>query len=176
MYAFIDESGVQLKTGHSTVALVLIEAENLPQIDEAIKAVEAKIGPKTFHWSKMRWDVRLLAFRELQKLPFTFHIAVFTNPTSNADEAIAETLGRLLLAQTIESIYVDGRKSRSYESKLKSTLRKSGITTRKLKTVNDEAFPAIRIADLLAGLYRHILDKSSPESARLQKLVEKKQQ
>jgi hypothetical protein len=59
---------------------------------------------------------------------------------------------------------------------LKVSLRQSKVTTRKLKTVNDADQPGIQIADLIAGLYRHQLDKPSRESAALQILAAKKQE
>lgn len=174
MIVFLDESGIHLKTGHSVFAVVQILESDLDGINTAIQVLEQSLGPVPFHWSKLRWENRTKAFKVLRQLPFEFEIAIFNNPLSNADQAMHETLGRLLSGTAISRIYIDGVKSKAYASKLKVSLRQAGISTKKLSTVNDESFPGIRIADLIAGAYRHQLDKPSPESFKLQALISSK--
>ena len=176
MYVFLDESGIHLKSGHSVFVIVQVNDADLAAINRSIHGLEKEIGTIPFHWSKMRWEFRTKAFKMLSKQPFTFQVAVFNNPLRNADQSVHETIGRLLAGEEISRIYIDGVKSRAYASRLKVALRQSRVSTRKLTTVNDESFPGVRIADLLAGVYRHQLDKPSPESASLQALIAKKQQ
>ena len=177
MHVFLDESGIHLKTGHSVYALVYVESGDLPLIDAAARQLEDKIQPSTFHWRDMSWSTRATAFNTIKTLPFEFRIAVINNPAATTMTITAQTLGSLLAAQDreVSAIYIDGRKPHIYETRLKKTLRDAGITTRKLKTVNDGAYPGIQLADSIAGLYRHQLDKPSRESARLQAMIASKQ-
>lgn len=175
MIAFLDESGIHLKTGHSVFTVVHVLETDLDDINSAVQDIEQSLGPVPFHWSKLRWENRAKAFKVLRKLPFEFEIAIFNNPLSNADKAMHETLGRILSGAAISRIYIDGVKSKAYAAKLRVSLRQAGISTKKITTVKDESFPGIRIADLIAGAYRHQLDKPSPESAKLQALISGKQ-
>jgi hypothetical protein len=178
MYVFLDESGIHLKTGHSVFALVYIQPRDLPTIERAMNKLQANINTSSFHWKAMAWPVRNKAFTGIARLPFHFQIAVINNPAGNIDDVTAAVLGQLLVSkdQDIAAICIDGRKSHAYEARLKKSLRDSGIKSIKLKTVDDRAFPGVQLADLIAGVYRHQIDKPSPRSAALQALITKKQQ
>ncbi len=175
MVIFLDESGIHLKTGHSVYAVVSIEETDLQAVEAGMQAIRKRLGSVAVHWANMRWENRRLAFEGMRRLPFNFQLAVFNNPIENADQAVHETLGRVLAGGSVSSIYIDGKKSRGYAAQLKVSLRQSGVSTRKLKTVNDVSQSGIQIADLIAGLYRHQLDKATRESAALQILVARKQ-
>lgn len=177
MYVFLDESGIHLKTGHSVFALVYIEAQNLQVVAEAATQLEAEIAPSTFHWKDMSWKTRAKAFWVIKTLPFQFQIAVVNNPIKDTNTLAEQALGRLLATsdREINAIYIDGRKSHAYEGRLKKALREARVKAQKLRTVNDHAYAGIQIADSIAGLYRHQLDKPSPESARLQRSIAAKQ-
>lgn len=178
MHVFLDESGIHLKTGHSVYALVFIEVKELPLIAAKLEDVARKVNVSSLHWKSMAWPVRKQVFDALRRLPFTYQIAVVNNPLTSAAEAIGrDTLARLLrdYDQKITAIYIDGSKPRHYEAGLKKSLRDQGVRTVKLRTVDDRSYVGIQIADLIAGLYRHMLDKPSRESALLQALIANKQ-
>ena len=61
----------------------------------------------------------------------------------------------LVVERNILSLIIDGKKGKSYERKFKKVLRDKGISVKKLKTANDEAYPALRLADAIAGAIRY---------------------
>jgi hypothetical protein len=67
-------------------------------------------------------------------------------------------LTHMIIEKNIEKIFIDGKKTRRYENKIKKILRDKGITVRKLKTANDESEPGIRLSDMVAGLFRWYFD------------------
>lgn len=71
-------------------------------------------------------------------------------------------LQHLVIEKNISAIIIDGKKKKSYERKLKKVLRDKGISIKKLKTGNDESYPALRIADAIAGIVRYKND--NPEN------------
>ena len=70
-------------------------------------------------------------------------------------------ISNLLTETKLTTIFIDGKKSRRYERRMKKVLRDKGISTKKLKTVNDEGYAGIRVADALAGLFRAYHDDKS---------------
>ncbi len=177
MNVFLDESGIHLKTGHSVFALIYISPSNTYPIYQAMSAIEASVGPSSLHWSGMAWPVRAKVFMRIKHLPFNYQIAAINNPIRYDQSIVRQVLGKLLADKDDEigSIFIDGRKSNQYEAQLKKSLRDFKISTRKLRTVNDRAYAGVQLADLVAGVYRHQLDKPSAESARLQRMIASKQ-
>jgi hypothetical protein len=114
MVIFLDESGIHLKTGHSVFAVVQIDETDLRMVETRMREAQKQIGSAPMHWANLRWENRRLVFEAMRKLPFRFQLAVFNNPIQNADQAMRETLGRILTGSTISSIFIDGKKSRSY--------------------------------------------------------------
>jgi len=69
---------------------------------------------------------------------------------------------QLITEKNIKNIYVDGKKSKSYERKLKMILRDKDIKISKLKTVRKEdLYGGLQLADSIAGLTRYYIDNPS---------------
>lgn len=160
MIIFIDESGIHKSKDHSCIALVYIEIENLLAIENAVLGVEKKLK-LTFHWAHSVWEVRREFFRVISGLDFLIKVAIIRNPI-NLGKELEEVLLHLIIEKNIKQIVIDGKKSRRYERKLKKILRDKGISTKKLRTVRDESFAGIRLADAIAGAVRYYYD--NPES------------
>lgn len=88
------------------------------------------------------------------------------------DIALEEVLPYLLPERHIERLFIDGKKHREYAHALKKMLRDKGITVKKLRTVNDEAYPTIRVADAVAGAVRYYLDNPNKRATELYKAIE----
>lgn len=166
-YIFIDESGVHKETGKSSIALAYISFEDLDKIQKRVIEIEKEIGIYNFHWSHSSWDVRNKFVAKIGKCDFIAKIALISNPF-NFNEAYEYALKHLVIEKKITSIIIDGKKKKAYERKLKKVLRDKGISVKKLKTGNDESYPALRIADCLAGIVRY--RNENPESEKIKHL------
>lgn len=84
-------------------------------------------------------------------------MAVFENPT-HPEKMIEYVFRHLITEDNIERVFIDGKKPKWYEHKLKKILRDRGISVKTLKTVRSDSSPGIQLADCLAGLVRRYYD------------------
>src|SRR3989339_1238807 len=176
MVIFIDESGIHKKVDHSTFALVYIEIKNQALIDEQILELEKKLRIKPFHWRDHSWKIKEKFLQEALKLDFTAKISVIKN-LADKPAGLEKIMTDMIIERNIKYIYIDGKKPKWYEKKLKKILREKGIKTRKLKTVRSSQCPGVRLADMAAGLSRAFfegrnLDKISKYYKKLEKKAE----
>ena len=91
-------------------------------------------------------------------LSFTFKIGVFKNPVK-IHEMTETIFQHLITEEKISSIYIDGKKPKWYERRLKKVLRDKRISVKKLRTVRKgSALVGLQLADALAGLVRYYFD------------------
>lgn len=175
MLIFIDESGIHKKVEHSSFALAYIEANNYEFLEKKIKEIEKDLEIENFHWAETAWEVKRKFIDEVLELDFKAKIAIVNNPVNPAVE-LERILVHMVVERNIKNIYIDGKKPKWYERKIKKILRDKGISVKKLKTVKDNQYAGIRLADMVAGLSRSYfdkknLDKISKYYKRLQKKI-----
>ena len=108
------------------------------------------------------------------KLNFKVKIAIVKNPVNPTME-LEKVLSHTIIEKDIKNIYIDGKKPKWYERKIKLTLRNKNISTKKLKTVRNKQSAGIRIADMVAGLSRTYYDKKNLQKiTKYFKLLKKK--
>lgn len=175
MLVFIDESGIHKQIDHSTFALAYVEFENYPDVEQRVLEIESKLNIGTFHWSETVWNVKEKFMSAALKLDFKVKIAVVKNPVNPAKE-LEKVLIHTIVEKDIKGIYIDGKKPKWYERKIKHILRDKNISVKKLKTVKDSQSAGIRLADMVAGLSRSYFDKKKPEERYIKfyKKLEKK--
>ena len=173
MVIFIDESGIHKSVDHSSFAMAYIGFENVEAIEKAIIAIEKKHNISHFKWTDLPWKLRAAFLTDVAKLPFKAKVAVFRNPI-RPDEALEWSAQYLLIEKDFKAIYVDGKKPRWVELRLKKVLRDKGISVKKLKTLRDESSPGIRLADALAGVTRAYYDNPKGKATPLWKKVRHK--
>ena len=173
MIISIDESGTHKQDGKSVIALVYIEANDLEAMDKLVLKAEETAGISGFHWSHRNWQMRKSFVESIAKGDFRIKVAYVTNPIK-LDKALEEALQHLIVERGISQILIDGDKPKQYTRQLKKVLRDKGITVKKIRTVNDEAYPVIRIADAVAGVVRSTYDDPEGRAAPLFKLIEQK--
>lgn len=174
MIILIDESGIHAQTGHSTIALVYVEIANLEQLEKQILKVEQAIGIYGFHWAHRNWKIREQFITGLAKANFKVKLALLSNPVK-IDYSMEEALQHLIIEKRINQIMIDGSKPKRYTRKLKKVLRDKGVSVKKLRAANDQAIPALRLADAIAGLSRYHHDKpEQSQAANLYKQIEPK--
>jgi disulfide oxidoreductase YuzD len=163
MLVFIDESGIHKKVDHSSFVLVFINLTNQVLINNQIEAIEKELKIKPFHWadfgSKAGWSIRKEFIKQVSTLPFTLKYIIVNNPIK-PQKMLQQALNLLLEERIIYQVIIDGRQPRWYAEQIKLSLRMNGISVKKLRIANDQAFPALRLADALAGLIRSYYDGS----------------
>ena len=170
MIIFIDESGIHKKVGHSTTAVVYVEVTKLEKFERNLKTIEQDLRIRSFHWADERWLIRNKFLSATPKLDFTVKVAVFENP-KNIGEMLEVVFRHLITEKNIKSVFIDGKKPRWYELRLKKVLRDKGVSVKKLKTVRSETNLGIQLADALAGLMRYHFD--NPEALDAKKWYDK---
>ena len=162
MIIFIDESGIHKKVDHSSFALAYVQFEDYPEIEAKIIEIEAALGIDHFHWAESVWAVKEKFLKEILKLDFQAKIAIVKNPVNSSAE-LEKVLLHTIVENNIRTIYIDGKKPKWYENKIKKVLRDKGVSIKKLKTVRSSQCAGARLADMVAGLARSYFDKKSSE-------------
>lgn len=166
MVIFIDESGIHKQTGHSTTAVVYVKVNNLEKVERQISKIVKSLGIDTFHWAEHGWKVREKFFKQVINVDFTFKVAVFKNPV-RYNKMLSIVFQHLVTEESIVRVFIDGKKPKWYERKLKKILRDKGVSVKKLRTVRNEASqPGIQLADALAGLVRYHIDNPQKKDAK----------
>lgn len=160
MHIFIDESGIHKQTDHSTFALVYIELNNLTEVEKTIIDVENKLKIPYFHWSETIWKAKEQFMDKVLNLDFAVKVAIVKNPV-NPSKELARILLHTVVETNINTIYIDGKKPKWFERKIKKVLKDKGISVNKLKTVKSSQFAGARLADMVAGLVRSYYDKKN---------------
>jgi hypothetical protein len=174
MIISIDESGIHRLTGYSVVALICTtDFDGLAELDLRVIELEKSIGTSNFHWAYKGWPFRRDFINGLARLRFTVRLAQLANPVQ-FDKSLEEVLPFLMPERNIELLLIDGKKPKQYVRALKKVLRDKGVTVKKIKTVNDEAYPSVRIADAVAGAVRYYLDNPNKEARKLYQALEPK--
>lgn len=175
MYVFIDESGIQKSSGYTVIVAVSIDPKDLSVVDQGVLDAEQNLRIQDFHWSKSGWKVRQGFMVAISKLNFTLNHVVIKNPIDEYEKAFETSLGVLLEDMPVTRLLIDGVKSKTYEKRLKKTLRDKGISTKVLKTVNDKSYPSIRIADAMAGIIRSYKDRPDhSDTMKTHRIIRKK--
>ena len=74
----------------------------------------------------------------------------------------------------ISQITIDGHKPKHYIHQLKKVLRDKNISVKKIRAVNDEAYPLVRLADAIAGVSRAADEEPQGRAAPLFKRIKSK--
>ena len=142
-------------------------------IEQLVLEVEKQTGIRGFHWAHRNWQMREAFIKGIAHGDFKLKVAYVANPII-LDKALSEALQHLLVERNIGQILIDGDKPKSYTRQLKKVLRDKGVSVKKIRSVNDESYPMIRIADAVAGVARSTYDEPKGKAARLLKILEPK--
>ena len=157
MYIFIDESGIHKLTDDSTVVLAYVKIDDYPAIEDKVQTLEKQLGIETFHWAHTIWKVKKLFMDKVLSLPFSVKLAVIKNPV-NIGKQLEKLLAHMIIEHGVYTVFLDGKKPKWYEKRIKKVLRDKGVSINKLKSVKDSQVAGIRIADMVAGLSRSYFD------------------
>jgi len=173
MFVFIDESGIHKAVEHSTFVLVYIEIKDHDEVISKFEELEKHFNIDHFHWSEVVWKIKEQFIGKVLKLDFKAKIAVIKNPI-NSSEELEKALVHLLVERDVTRVFIDGKKPKWYERKIKKVLRDKGMSIRKLHTVNSRQYPGVRLADLVAGLSRAHFDGRNQKVEKYYERLEKK--
>jgi hypothetical protein len=80
-----------------------------------------------------------------------------------------------IVEKNIRTIYIDGKKPKWFENRIKKILRDKGLSVKKLQTVKSSQYAGTRLADMVAGLARTYYDKKNLDKIKkYYKRLEKK--
>jgi hypothetical protein len=173
LYCSIDESGIHKRDGKSVIALVYVEADRLETIQQLVIQAEQATGIHGFHWAHRNWRMRETFIQYVAKGEFTVKLAYIANPLV-LDTALPVALQHLLVERHISHILIDGDKPKHYLHQLKKVLRDNGVTVKKIRAVNDEAYPLVRLADAVAGVTRAAYEEPHGKAMPLYRLLQPK--
>ena len=131
-------------------------------IEKTIESAERELKLNFFHWSETTWKVKEEFIKRVIDLDFKLKIAVVINPINPSAE-LERILNHLIVERKIDTIFIDGKKPRWYERKIKKILKYKGVSLRKARTVKCKQCAGIRLSDLLAGLSRWYFDRKNIE-------------
>ena len=174
MLIFIDESGIHKNVDNSSFVLVYIQIKDYNFLESKIKEIEKKFKIDYFHWSKIPWKKKEGFIDSVLNLDFKVKVAVLKNPINPTIE-LERILSHMIIEKNIKDIYIDGKKPKWYERKIKKIIRSKNILIKKIRTVDDRQYAGIRLADMIAGLTRSYFDnKNMDKIFKYYKKLEKK--
>lgn len=173
MIISIDESGIHKQNGKSVIAFVCVAVKNLEVVERLVLNAEKMSGIHGFHWAHRNWQMRQRFIEGIAGGDFIIKVAYVENPIT-LDKALTEALEYLIEEPYISQILIDGDKPKTYARRLKKVLRDKGITAKKIRSVNDQSYPIIRVADAVAGVTRAAYDSPKGKAAVLLALLESK--
>lgn len=168
MFVYIDESGIHRPTGYSVFAAVYIKEENLSLVNASIRGIENQLGIPYFHWADLSWSVKQKFYNAVKDLPFRFKVCTFSNPIK-PESALYDFLDLVLSENGFNTIYIDGVKPKWYVSRIKRTLQAHGRSIAKLRLYPSSTVEGLRLADMIAGIFRLHADGSKhPDLHKMQ--------
>ena len=79
---YIDESGINKSSGHTTVACVMVVANQ--SIDHIVLKIEKDLTIQNLHWKDMSWNVREKVIKKIVTLPLKARVVITNNPSNIA--------------------------------------------------------------------------------------------
>jgi hypothetical protein len=170
---YIDESGISSKIGHSVYVCLYVKFDNYINILGKIIQIENQLKISYTHWTDMPWKLRKKFAEKIKHLDFEVKAFIYTNPIL-PDLGLKHSLFEFVKYDNVKSIFIDGKKNKSYEKELKALLIDRGVKIYSLKIIDDKKEPLIRLADFIAGLIRSHVNTSDKDSLYMFDLLKDK--
>jgi len=171
-YIFIDESGVNKKMDHSCFAFVFINEDDYAFIEKSILKLENKFKIKSFHWSENIWLIKKEFLSQILYQNLKLKIKVIINPI-NQEKELENCLFDFIPKNKNNHIFIDGKKSKKYDRKIKKHFRDKSISINRIKTVKDNNCVGIKIADYMAGFFRYYFDNDIKLNSEIKDIFKK---
>jgi hypothetical protein len=160
LYAYVDESGQDTK-GFVFVVSVLILEDEVDNICEELKHLEAESGKKNTKWNKASHEFRKAyvdGISKMKKLKGRIFFEMFSDTKKYIELTSFATAKAILRKSGNENykvtVFVDGFRKKEIEI-FSRGLRDLNIRTRKIRGVKkDENNAFIRLVDTVCGLVR----------------------
>ena len=157
MFVFIDESGVNKKIDYSCFAFVFINKKDYILIEKSILDLEKLLKIKKFHWKSNVWKIKFEFLKLISESNSNFKIKIIVNPIDQEKELEICFLD-FIKDNKNNYIFIDGKKSKKYENKIKKYLKNNNISIKNIKTIKSDNSAGIKIADYVAGFFRYYFD------------------
>ncbi len=162
LFCYVDETGQDTQGRLFVVAVVVTESVR-DDLRQQCMAIESESGKGQRKWVKSKRDRRLAYIRQVLALPALKGRCCFAAYYDHLDylEATVQAIaGSLRLAESgvyQATVLIDGL-PRSEEREVGLHLRRLGVSTKKVRGVNDETDVLIRLADAMCGFVRAALE------------------
>lgn len=171
---YIDESNILSRTGNSVYVALFIEYLSKDYMGRKIENIEKDLKISYTHWVDMPWKLRIRFAEKIRYLDFNCKIVVYKNPINQKIMLENFLLKVLSSNDNIVNLIIDGKKSKSYENKLKNLLNIRGVKVYKVKSLDDKKEPILRLADFVAGLNRSFIDDRNDFNTNMNYLLKYK--
>lgn len=161
LYCYVDESG-QDTDGEFFIVAVVIAAGDRERLRQRCIDIEAQSRKGTRKWAKSNRERRLAYIQCVMGdagLHGRLHFACYRFTQEYLDatvQTISRALHRFTVGEYKATVLIDGL-SRADERKVGLLLRRSGMSVQKVRGIDDESEPLIRLADALCGFVRSAL-------------------
>ena len=162
LYCYVDETG-QDTLGELFIVAVVITAEERDELRQTCIDIEAISRKGTRKWVKSTHDRRLAYIQRVlrrSEIRGKLYFAEYRSPQdylSATVETIGSALGLPANNEHKATVFIDGL-SRSSERGVGLLLRRSGLPIQKVRGLNDESEPLIRLADAVCGFVRGAIE------------------
>lgn len=159
LYCYVDESGQDTKGALFVVAVVIVGTDKDQQVSFCEKT-EKEVSKGFLKWIRTYPEKRLTYIRRILKEPL-FKGRLYIGIHYDTKEYLVSTIGTIAWAIQTHTqkaykatVLIDGL-PRSQQGNVTLLLRKSGISTEKVRGIKQEGYDAlILLADALGGLVR----------------------
>lgn len=162
---YLDESGINRKSGASVYCLTIIDSKISQELNEQILQIEKNLKIKPFHWREQDWKIKSKFLKKIIKIDGWNCIIIVINNKNFSQVLLTDFMAKALQGFEIRCFYFDGKKSKAYRNSVKRSFKNLGIKISSLKFVGNKSHAGIRLADAVAGLSRLHYDAKSKMEA-----------
>lgn len=182
LYCFVDETG-QDTLGNLFIVTAVITEKEYGEIEKLLERCERQSGRGKRKWTHTRMAEKI-KYLDLVFASMSLKEKVFYQIYQNSKDYlnltatfIVKTLNLYAQSRFLDDykaiVLIDGLNQREQEQ-VTRILRRSGIKTRTVRGLSDEASSIIRLADTIAGLTRESFEGNKVLQAKTHKLSQEK--
>ncbi len=172
LYCYVDETGQDTR-GELFIVGVVALGDDREAARQFLRECEESSGKHKRKWQRSQWRRRLAYIESALSSPLFRERLFFVRYTQTTDyvSCVPDAIARVIhaAAQTSDvrpTIFIDGL-AKQERHRVGSSLRRLGVSSRKVRGLRDESDEFIRLSDALAGFVRDALEQQSSQISDL---------
>jgi len=105
------------------------------------------------------WKIKFEFLKLISESDLNFKIKILINPIDQEKE-LTECFLDFMKDNKNDYTFIDGKKSKRYENKIKKYLKDSNLSIKNIKTIKSNNSSGIKMADYIAGFFRYYFDNN----------------